>query len=601
MFVGQLLGQSGPPIYVSTYTGRQILRVNETDGATTVKVVYTGTDKILPHPEDLTVGPDNKLYICDPEKGQIVRMDIDDKGVGINIQIVYDQAEKDLSKFPVGPQGPRFDAAGTLFFNTKVLGAKNGVWQIKGLTDPTSRPPFPDPVNILDPDAADRGEGLAFTIYGDLLVVNRDSGGVQCLPGPDPLKTCPEKINGLKEPIGIAVNSLNEIFVANRGSLLSSKNNIVRVTPMNERSTYVEFEDVDQPFYLEIIDKTIFVATFDAIHQHGKLWKVDSSGKPTLLIDLATLLVDLTNVPIIQPAVAVGVGRPAVSKSITQVIDPPGGTKAWDFDNTKFEVTAGPCTATITARERPPAEVNAMLKASGINGKALAQSGGEGRITTWLVEPDPVAGCNPVGPPPNDYYGVAILGFVTEPFKINPGIVRCSGSPTVCKQQPDFGYFPEATTLRGPGDPISTTRPKSFSEYLWVDFNLVQNGYFCGPLSPLSSDPNKPAVFDIGGTIPVKFKLTTGLNCTGSFITDAKAVLSAALTELADGTATFIRKDLTPAGKANEPPIFRYDKNLKVYIFNLKNSKATGWKEGLYTGYITSNKSFPQKIFFRLQ
>src|SRR5262245_45774759 len=99
VLVGQLLGQ-GPPIFVSTYTGRQILRVDRTTGAVTV--IYTGTDKS--RPEGLTVGPDNRVYFCDPTNGQINRMDQD----GRKFEIVYDQAGKDPSKFPVGPQGSIF-------------------------------------------------------------------------------------------------------------------------------------------------------------------------------------------------------------------------------------------------------------------------------------------------------------------------------------------------------------------------------------------------------------------------------------------------------------------------------------------------------------
>jgi hypothetical protein len=601
LLAGQLLGQSGPPIFVSTYTGHQILSV---DGTTTT-VVYTGDNNFLP--EDITVGPDNKLYVCDPTNGRILRMDRDGK----NVDTVYNQVAALPPQNPGGAQGPQFDLAGTLFFNTKTTknSVPSGVWRIDGLAAIPFGGPFPAPVNVLG--TAQSGEGLALTSNGDLLIVNRSAliggGVVQRSPGPL-FASAKTIILNLYDPIGVAVNSVGDIFVS-RGSLPvnnqfpeNSPYAIHRFTltsdnTVSSQTTYADFSDTkDQPNYLQFaFDDTLLVATSDATLQNGKLWKV-TPPVPPARESSKTLLVDLAKLSINQPAVAMGVDLP---RSITETFT---GTKVYNFWSNAFEVTAGACTATITLRQRPPAEVNKILLDSGIKGTVQLLRG-EGWATTWLVEPDPVAGCKPVLPPPNDYYGVAILGFVTDPFKISPGIVKCTDSPPgtdlppVCKQQQDFGYFPEATTFLGPGDPISTTRPKSFSEYLFVNLDLVQNGNFYGPLSPLRSDPNNPAVFDIGRTIPVKFRLTDG---NGSSITNAKAVLSVALIEFG-GKETFIRRDISPAGKANAPPLFRYDKNLKQYLFNLQNSKSTGWKPGKYAGYITSDSFFPQKILFELR
>jgi hypothetical protein len=181
--------------------------------------------------------------------------------------------------------------------------------------------------------------------------------------------------------------------------------------------------------------------------------------------------------------------------------------------------------------------------------------------------------------------------------------VRCEVSPTdgswtFCEQLQDFGYYPQGQIVGVPGDPISGTRSRSFSEYLLVNLPLAPNVNFCGFLSPLNPDPNNPAVFLIGNTIPFKFQLKTGSKCTGSFITDAKAVLSVAQIELGDGTPTFIRKDVNSSGKANEPPTFRSDLPTKQYIFNLK---TLGWTAGLYTATVTLNKGFPQTILFKLK
>jgi hypothetical protein len=583
VLVGQLLGQSGPPIYVSTYTGHQILSVDGTTGATTV--VYT--DNFLP--EDITVGPDNKLYVCDPTNGRIVRMDQDGK----NGETVYDHAASKLSQPPGGPQGPRFSSTGTLFFNTKGLNA-NGIWTIDRLAAIGFGGPFPNPVpfppgKVLQ--AEDSGEGLAFTIAGDLLVVKRGLREVQCLPGP--LNTCPSTISGLIDPIGIAVNSVGDIFVAQGGSA----NNIQRFTPNGKFSaTYVTFGSLDQPFYLEFTsDDTLFVATANATlqpPQNGKLWKFDANGK-TISSTTIPPSPTQTNPP------AVGVGMPATSRSITKSFT---GTKAYIFGSNAFEVTAETCTATITARQRPPEEVNKMLIDRQIAGTVLTLSGAQGWATTWLVEP---SGCSP--PLGSDgYYPIAISYFVDAPLSINPRIVRCEVSPTdgswtVCEQLQHLGYYAEGQIVGVPGDPISGTKSRSFSEYLLVNLPLAQIGNFCGFLSPLNLQ-----AFNIGSSIPFKFQLTmptTPPSCTGSFITNANTVFTVAQIKSADGSPTFVPMAITPAGGSSAT--FRYDNLKNQYVFTLQTFKATskspGWPRGTYAATVTSDSFFPEMILFKLK
>jgi hypothetical protein len=595
VLVGHLLGETGPPIYVSTFTltgGGQILSVDAATGATTV--VYTSKDNILQRPEDLTVGPDKRLYVCDPTNGQIVRMDIGDNGVGINIQTVYDRNTTHLKEFPWGPQGPIFNSAGTLFFNTKGLNA-NGVWKIDGLTAPTSGPPFLDPIKVLS--ANQSGEGLAFTSNGDLLIVSRSSREVQRSPGP---LFAPDKtiaiITKLYDPIGIAVNSVGDIFVA-RGSLPvnnqypeSSPYTIQRFPSNNlsKPTTYVDFSITkDQPNYLEFSsDDTLFVTTVDATLQIGKVWKVSPTGsKPEH--PLATFIG--------QPAA--GVGVPATSRSITKSFT---GTKAYIFGSNAFEVATNTCTATITARQRPPEEVNKMLIDRQIAGTVLTLSGAQGWATTWLVEP---SGCSP--PLGSDYYGIAISYFVDAPLSINPRIVRCEVSPTdgswtVCEQLQDLGYYPQGQIVGVPGDPISGTKSRSFSEYLLVNLPLAQNGNFCGFLPPLNPDPNNPTSFTIGTTVPFKFQLTmptTPPSCTGNFIPDAKTVFTVAQIGFADGS--IVKKAITPTGGSSAP--FRYDNLKNQYVFNLQTSKSAGWTPGTYRATVTSDSFFPQTILFKLK
>jgi hypothetical protein len=547
--------------------------VDGTTGAITV--VYTGSTNFLP--EDITVGPDNKIYVCDPTNGRIVRMNQN----GTNVETVYNEPAG-------GPQGPRFNSAGTLFFNTKGSNP-SGVWKIDGLAAVPFGGPFLPPVNVLS--ATQVGEGLAFTNSGDLLIVNRGLGKVQCLKGP--LDSCPNEIIGLTDPIGVVVNSVDDIFVA-RGK---SPYDIQRF-PSNDISlptTYVDFSSTNnQPNYIEFTsDDTLFVATADAAMQNGKVWKVTPPVSPGANVS-PTLLATLPKRQGKFPP-AMGVGVPATSVSITKKIDPPGGKKVWNFGPHSFEVTAGPCTATITARQRAPEEVRTMLANGGFTeGQGQPLSGEEGWVTTWSVVPG-ASGCQPES---DGSYGIAIAAIVDAAFNISPGIVRCDVSPNGswknCTKKDGFGYYPQSNLL--PGDPVTSTRTKSFSEYLFVNLRLAQVGTFCGFQSPVGSKS-----FNLGQNITFKFQLKDGPNCTGNFITDANAVISVAQIELSDGKPTFDRKDIKASGNSNGPPLFRYDRQNNQYLFNLDTS---GWPPGKYSVTVISDKFFPQPnppLEFRLQ
>ena len=112
---------SGPPIYVSTLTGEQILRIDGTTGVVTV--LFTGSTGF--RPGDLTVGPDNKVYACAGDR--VIRMDQD----GRNVETVYDKATSPISNPPSAPEGPRFTWDGSLLLNTRAT--HTGVWIIPGV------------------------------------------------------------------------------------------------------------------------------------------------------------------------------------------------------------------------------------------------------------------------------------------------------------------------------------------------------------------------------------------------------------------------------------------------------------------------------------
>ncbi|MEJ2010458.1 MAG: hypothetical protein P8Z30_20285, partial [Acidobacteriota bacterium] len=69
--VAVLVQAQGPPVYVSNYSGHQILKVDGTSGA--VSVVYTDPDATM-SPEGIAVGPDGKIWICDSVNSRILQI-----------------------------------------------------------------------------------------------------------------------------------------------------------------------------------------------------------------------------------------------------------------------------------------------------------------------------------------------------------------------------------------------------------------------------------------------------------------------------------------------------------------------------------------------
>jgi hypothetical protein len=134
---GQELLGPGQPVFVSTFTGGQILRVDSNRGTTTVIYSDTSTSDSGPNfqPEGLTIGPDGKLYVCVPLNNKILRMNQD----GSQVETVY-------SGSPTGPEGPSFNG-NDLFFNTR--SPSSGVWEIAGIGAIPFGGPFSAPTNVI--------------------------------------------------------------------------------------------------------------------------------------------------------------------------------------------------------------------------------------------------------------------------------------------------------------------------------------------------------------------------------------------------------------------------------------------------------------------
>ena len=152
--------QPGPTVYVSTGTSGQILAVDGSSGVTSV--LYTPpVESYVYDLEGLTVGPDNLIYIADPNDYDIFRLP---QTTGGSLQTVYQYS---CDEEPCGPdqvQGPSFSTTGLLTFNTE---DNQGVWQIS--FDSSDNPSAP--VQLIYPAASD-GEGTTFNLLDELLIVD---------------------------------------------------------------------------------------------------------------------------------------------------------------------------------------------------------------------------------------------------------------------------------------------------------------------------------------------------------------------------------------------------------------------------------------------
>lgn len=563
---------SGPAVFVTSYTGEQVLRIDGTTGAVTV--VFTFASGL--RPEDIAVGPDNLLYICLPENNKIVRM----TQTGTNVETIYYRGSN--ASLPAAPQGPRFSFTGDLFFNSGGT-TPLGVWKIAGVASIPYLGSIPAPVNILAAaqTGTGKGEGLWTQVNGDLLVVNRTAGTLFRSTFPA-LNTASSINTSLGDPRGITRNSVGEIFIAQGGSY----NNILKCDINGQNcSTYATFAG-QRPFYLEAaLDDTIFVATSDLYLKNGKVWRIPPP--PPLTTPIPVLVASLPKRNYVYPP-AIGLALEPTSRSIEKTFT---GTKAFQFGSHFFEVLAGTCTATITATQTPPSEVAALIAAiqnppnpfDGALDQPYLGEGGFDIVYNVTISP---AGCNPG---PGGTFGYRISAFLDNAFSKNPRIIRCDGEPVGCFITDTTGYYPVSPTLGIPGDPVIGSKGNNFSKFFLADIKVpaAVAGTFCGFLPPIK--PNGTSVFSSGQTVPVKFQL--GKNgCGKNLITNATAIISVARI-----SPSFQIMEIDAAGHGKNPPVF--DVTGKQYHFNLK---LTNYPPGTYilTVVFLTNNAPAQSVFF---
>jgi len=597
--------KSGPAVYISTFAGQQILAVDGAVGTTVA--IHTETLASSFSPEDIVVGPDKRIYICDPGHSKIYRVRQDNTG----FEIVYNQNSS--PSLPAFPEGPSFNGT-DLYFNTHFLqgtGTNGGVWKIANATGTVPAGPVGfTPTQVFDSNV--EGEGTAFgtadATSGMLLFVERSSNQVlSCNPSsctsPTTLIANGEGSPVLDDPIGIAVrNSDGHIFVANAGSTLKNINHFDSSGVFQE--TYASFSGTDHPFYLEFDALgRLYVVTNDLSGAGGKVWRIESPGGETNLVFLVALSASITGVAGTQ---AVGLGL-APNAFLTQhyAISGTPLKKQFAFSTTGDEVDItfpAILTAfdlTVFREEVPYALLGLQLPTSGPNlhfpcaeydsdhGTCVVYEEGVGSAL------DPLPTGNFTGPvsyqlfyPPDPAHPIStpVLAHAEDDMLQAPVDQYDENELTGFTLVTSISSLIDPTGMNGGSGGIS--RHVALSAPLQGAFQ--SNAFFCGFNSPVP--PGK--TFLVGQTVPVKFTITTLANCAGSFVNNASMHLSV----LKEGDGFQVVQSSNSRDKSDVFSVLHGQ-----YIFNLS---TIGYTAGTYIVTIWTkdgNGVAPQASFFRLQ
>jgi sugar lactone lactonase YvrE len=565
----------GPPLFVSTGGGHQILKVDGTSGATTV--LFTANDL---SPEGMAVGPDGRLWITDPTNGQVDVINQD----GSNFQGVFFVA-------PVSPSGPSFDSAGDLFFNTKGA-APSGVFEIFAAAEWGSNPHCCVAGNILPATKVGsfQGEGTAIEQHGNLLVVDR-SGSRVLLYVPS-ASLAPVIIdNSLSGPVGIAVDSVNRILVA-----FHDGHEIWRFDENGIfQDSYAIFNGTDYPSYMQFdASGNLYVVTADSTGTaDGKVWKIAPCGGPpcipTLLVDLGQAY-NTGTIPSLASGDAIGVATPLV-ESAPQLITTETPT-TFDIFNYQAAFTypaeaAIPLGTTMRTLAVPllPTDFATLRLAN----SALADE-------CAAVSPRP-------GVPPNP-----CIVFRTQCFN-GGALVSCPATtsadigvqitvpPNPCTpiQNPGLleahddqnnwtNIFRAATMSAPDANNLCTQTVAGATQAFTSDFVVTHSafalaGTTCagGPghqtLPPIDADGS--SVFKQGSTVPAKFRvcLPGDLNTSiGPRATVPTVVASFQLVQVISGTPSGTTESIA---STTPDTVFRWDAASQQWIFNISTKQLT--------------------------
>ena len=456
-------GAAQSTVYVSNFTGGQVLAVNSSTGATTV--LFSGAQIGEPsfRPQDMTVGPNGDLYVCDSLNGLVWRFTIGQPvAASINPVVVADFR----SVLPAGvyPEGPAFSGSDDLYVNTRGFGTAatdgvgaRGVWVIPGAAAPGASTPI-TPQQVLGPIGG-AGAGTTFGAPGHLLAVDKSGNRVVAadphrgaLPHYGPTFV-PLITSNLSAPAGIATNTCGDVLVSSGNAIQrfsTTKDITTGALSARFQNTYVTFPRGDVVTFIERSAANVLFVNTNSATAGGKVWRIapalGSGGDPISscasgvlpaapLVALKTLSQGQNALLTVMQLQAVGLAIPPTSfTAAAKTFSPASPSQTWNFGHYSIRLDYKQVFTTfslsLTALMSDPygiAFIGGTFR-SGTEPMRLPSLGGVASEFRTVSASPPVVGTD-YAPSGSDGPGYRVFLFYNDPIQgfRNPGVAHADG------------------------------------------------------------------------------------------------------------------------------------------------------------------------------
>jgi len=553
VFAQVVSGSGAPYAFVSSGTSTSTVYTDTISTETVTPFVSPCVEEDpVCDPEGMVFGPDNYLYVCNPNQGAIFQVNT---STAASTQIFQSG-----NGGPSEPQCGHFTINGDLIVSDE---AGSGIWifQNSAITTITSPLSFLAPTLVVgggslpcSEDAAFGGAGLTQLKNGDLAFVDSANG---CLyiaaynqttfpyftASPVARQITPPAGVTLTNPIGIARDSVSDIFISYTSgdgqfsiaqldsNYIANKSDFANHTEFTSNTTLYSPEGVFVPCaqtsypyeYMQFsADDTLYVANLTGIVYSIKVTRSipgnpvtpSSCGAPAQ-VGAVTYACDDEQCPgqavgiALPPTTSAADTTPTVVESTCtfdfgfsafQVILPSGDycIPYWQVSETQTLVSNLSSYGNITPTPVPPVSPTAFY-------------GEGGFITVFNVCYVPAGEVCVTTPLPNnatvDYF-IGSFSTIT-----NPRLVQCENNES-CVILPSIGAFPTATVIPGDGGGGGSAHGGSNIYQVEVPLSTAasgpsEKGYVCGPFflrNLIVPDPS--IVVDNDDLLTIFFRLT---------------------------------------------------------------------------------------------
>ncbi|MBP1634987.1 MAG: hypothetical protein H6Q10_1561 [Acidobacteria bacterium] len=529
---GQVAAQPAvPAVYVSNFTGGQVLSVNTANGTTTVLLSRASIGDADFSPQDMVVGPDGNLYICDSLNGRVWRYVVGQPvAPSVNPLVV--------ATFGAGvyPEGPSFSGSDDLYVNARGSGpdatggtAAAGLWVVPGVALPGTVLPIA-PLQVV-PSIGSAGEATAFAAPGHLLAVDNAAGKVVSLK---PLRggfpqygssSTTLISSNLSAPVGIAVNTCGDVLASSGNTIrrfTTVKNTTTGELSAQFANTYVTFPRGDVVTFLERDAANVLWVNTNSANAGGKVWMVAPAtapgGDPIASCSSGVLpaqpLVSLKSLgqgsnPLLAKTQlqAVGLAIPASSFTAAKVFGPGSPSQTWNFGHYSVRVEYRQVYSTfsqsLTALMTRPQDI-AFATGTFLSGTEPTRFPSVGGFVTEFrsESPEPVAGTDFATATATEP-AFRFLIFYNDPIQgfRNPGVAHAAADSTTYTENQSLDVWVAEDGVRAGGG-------TGWSKYVGFDEPLQP-----GLALPLRITLNQPALsgnplFNLGQNFTVSITVT---------------------------------------------------------------------------------------------